>query len=228
MKNKGLIITIIILSICILGLTGYIVYDKVLNTNNENLKTNEQHGNQETVTIKSPTEFVNAIKKIEANLKKVTTYTIDYNGLSLTATKNEYNNIASIIVSYNGKQINKKFERELGYHTLNSYYFAKDNGLYIITLLSAPVAPEASTYIIAFDNNGNIKIDEVADYSIEVNEKDQTLLYEYKMGGGIVCAEPSLNQNDKYFETILYEYSQDEIKTKNMEALLVKDLPKCE
>lgn len=53
------------------------------------------------------------------------------------------------------------------------------------------------------------------------------ILYKYQMTGGIDCSMPELNQNTKYFETILYEYRNNEITIKNMEALLVKDLPKC-
>lgn len=62
-KNKGLIVLVIILTVLVLGLGGYIVYDNVLsknndtdinsnNSNNDNILDNDENGNKSEIITK--------------------------------------------------------------------------------------------------------------------------------------------------------------------------------
>ena len=175
MKNKGFIITIIILIICILVLSSYIVYDKI--TNIENNENKEEQDNTINNKISSPKEFINEISKTEKMFETQSAYTVNYEEFSFTATKNEYNNIENITIKYKDKQINKdlSMQGEFGLKGLNTYYFVEEIGLFILALEITPVADRPIRYIVAFDYNGNIKLDEAVNYDIEVDVNDMTL-----------------------------------------------------
>jgi len=98
-------------------------------------------------------------------------------------------------------------------------------GLFILTLLVTPVADEPVTYIIAFDTNGNIKIDEKVNYIIDIDDNKSTLNYRFHIGGGTECYEVDSNLNTIHSSVITYIYSHNEIE----EYFKVeKYLPKCE
>lgn len=234
-QNKGLIIIIIILTICVFGLSGYILYNKIINVDNNEIKDKqddnnikEEQNNNTNKNISTPEEFITEISEIEDILENQSSHTVNYNDFSFTAYKTkEYNNIEKIIIKYKGKQINKeRVNEELGFHTLKSYYFDEKTGLYIITLLPAPVADSPNTYIIAFDTNGNIKLDEINNYDIYVDNNRSTLIYEYYFGGGS-C--PENYELDKIFSSIIiYSYSHNGITEMSRLEKKFKDLPKCE
>lgn len=240
-QNKGLIIIIIVLIICVVGLSGYILYDKIINVDNNEIKdktddnnSKEEQNNNTNKNISTPEEFITEISKTEDILENQSSYTVNYNDFSFTAYKtSEYNNIKKIIIIYKGKQINKdNVNEEYGFHTLKSYYFDENKGLYIITLLPAPVADAPSTYIIAFDKNGNIKIDESnVNYNVNVDTNEKTLTYNYLVPGGIGdCYDSSMHLNieDIYSSNIIYKYDNNEIKEISKTTKHIKDLPKCE
>lgn len=231
MKNKGFIITIIILIICILGLSSYIVYDKI--TNIENNENKEEQDNTINNKISSPKEFINEISKTEKMFETQSAYTVNYEEFSFTATKNEYNHIENITIKYKDKQINKdlSMQGEFGLKGLNTYYFDEETGLFILALEITPVADRPIRYIVAFDDNGNIKLDEAVNYDIEVDVNDKTLTYHYSHPGGIGdCYEPSMGLDVNYiaYSNITYKYENNEIKEISKTTKYIKDLPKCE
>ena len=226
MKNKGLNIMIAILVICVLGLSGYILYDKILDTD----KLDVENKNNEI--IETQQEFINAISKTEKELESKSEYIINYKDFSFTASKNEYNNIGNIIIKYKDKQINKDLSKqgEYGLKTLNTYYFDEEKGLFILTLETTPVASSPNSYIIAFDSKGNIHLDESVGYEIYADENRKTLFYRYNLGGGIDCygRDVSLEENYIIESVIISWYTHNELTELTKVEKTYKDLPKCE
>lgn len=223
-KQKNIPI-IVILIICILGLSSFIIYDKVLNGDKNKVV------NKDNEHIDTPQDFINKIKKTEEELKNKEEYTVNYNDFSFTAYKNEYNNISNIIIKNKDKQISKDISKitDTGFHTLNSYYFDEETGLFILTLTITPVADSPRTYIIAFDTNGNIKLDEAVGYYIYVDENQSTLFYSYIMGGIGDCKEDNVDQEMIYSEIKEYKYyaNTNKIEKRTILNKKVKELPKC-
>ena len=207
-------------------MSGFIVYDKVLYTD----KTDDVNKSNEI--IENPQDFINKISKTEEELKNKSEYTVNYQDFSYTAHKNENNIIGNIVIKYKDKTINKDLSNETkidaGLHILNTYYFDESTGLFILTLLTAPVAAEPKTYIIAFDSNGNIKQDEMVRYNIYVDEKTKTLIYNYRMDGGLDCYEFVSQAERIHSSVIIYEYIKNEIIEISRLERKMKDLPKCE
>ena len=252
MKNRGLIITIIILVICVLGLFGFIIYDKVLsddvlgdghvndnNSDNNNIVDNEETKEDEkidnitsyNVIANSPNDFIKKMADIEKVLENKAKYVVSFSDLKFTVYKNEIapENFDNIIITYKDKMINKSnvISGSPGYHTLKSYYFDKESGLFLLTFLVAPQPAVGATYIIAFDNDGNVYMDEILLGSIEVNSKNYTLLHSYSPWTGQMCSGSDMDSMEIASETILYEYKNDTLEIKNKETVLVKDLPEC-
>lgn len=227
MKNKGLIIAVIILVIYVLGLSGFIIYDKVLSTDNVNNENGEMQENNDIQTITLAEGFISKIAQTESVLKNESEYTVNYNNLSYTAYKNENNIIENIVITYKGKQINKDLHGDVGFHTLKSYYFDENIGLFIITLLSAPVSATPNTYIVAFDINGNIKIDDIVSYDVSVNTDKSILTYNYLMGSGVNCYDSTTNGNEIYSSIITYKYVNNEIEKTSKVEKTYKELPQC-
>lgn len=223
-KQKNITI-IVVLVICVLGLSSFIVYDKVLKEDKNKVV------NKDNELIDTPQEFINEITKTEEELKNKEEYTVNYKDFSFTAYKNEYNNISNIKIKNNDKQINKDLSKitDTGFHTLNSYYFDDETGLFILTFTITPVADAPRTYIIAFDTNGNIKLDEAVEYDIYVDENQSTLFYIYIIGGGISCYGNSHSPETKYSSVITYKYTNDNeiMEIRRLEKTM-KELPKCE
>ena len=229
MKKKKNISVIVILVICILGLSSFIIYDKVLNED-KNKVVNKDNNE----VIDTPQKFINKIATTEEALKNKEEYTVNYKDFSFTAYRNEYNQIRNIIIKKNDKQINKDLSKitDTGFHTLNSYYFDEETGLFILTLTITPVASSPSTYIIAFDTNGNIKLDEAVGYQIYVDENKSTLFYTYILSGIGGCKSDSVDQEMIYSEIKEYQYFDNIDNTNKIEegTILnqkVKELPEC-
>lgn len=228
MKNK---IVFGLLIICVLGLLGYIVYDKMLSNDNDDNVIKEDDNNVNNLIATSALDFIDKIANSGNVLGTESIYVVSYNDLKFTAFVNEPNsrNIGKFEITYKGNVINTALQpSDLGYHTLKTYYFDKDSGAYIITMVQAPVAAVPSLYVFVFDNNGNVLMDEYAVGEVIVNEEETTLLHNFQLGGGITCFTDDMNPMEKYLETILYEYKNDKLNIINREALLVRDLPKCE
>lgn len=218
-KNRNLKVLAIILGIFVLGLGGYILYDKIVNNT---LTEDEAIDN-----------FVYEISMTEENLKNNNEYTVEYNDLVFQAYKHEeYNTIKNIVISYKGKQINKNLDSDMGFHTLNSYYFDKEDGLFIITFLYAPLADSPKTQIIAFDINGNIKLDDAVFKDVYVAENKNSLIYTYHVPGGYSCdcfdsTKGGVSLDDVCSSVEFYRYYDNKIE-KNYEIIKrFGDLPKC-
>lgn len=63
-KNKGLIITVIILAVLVVTLGGYIIYDKIIP--NENAKTDIKNSNKDNSNDKIKNEIEKTISEDEA------------------------------------------------------------------------------------------------------------------------------------------------------------------
>lgn len=229
MKNKGLIIIIIILIICVLGLSSCIIYEKVLTTDKSDMV------NKNDKIIETPQEFINTISKVENELESKSEHTVDYKDFSVTIIKNEYNYIENITIKYKDKQINKDLSMYgglYGLQKLKAFYFDEEIGLFILTLLTAPTASEQKTYIIAFDTNGNIHLDEQVGYSIYILTVDNSdkLVYLYLMDGRIDCYGMTsvISDNEIIKSTIIYDYIDNKITEIERLETTYKDLPKCE
>ena len=249
MKNKGLIIIIIILVICVLGLSGFIIYDKVLsndvvsdehvndnNSDSNNIVDNEQTKEDEktdnitsyNVVANSPNDFINKIADTEKVLENEVKYEVSFNDLKFIVHRIDSKLIRfdSIVITYKNETINKNGLNGL-YDTLNSYYFDKDEGLFILTFLP-PQSAIGETIIIAFDNNGKIYLDESVSGSVKVDNTDATLLNSYCKWTGEMCASSNMESTEIVCEKILYEYINDTLEVKNREITRVKDLPECD
>lgn len=227
-KTKNISI-IIILVICILGLSSFIIYDKVLKEDKNKVVNNDNNE-----LIDTPQKFINKIAKTEEDFKNKEEYSVNYKNFSFTAYRNEYNHIENIIIKNNDKQINKDLSKitDTGFHTLNSYYFDEEIGLFILTLTITPVTDSPSTYIIAFDTNGNIKLDEAVGYQIYVDENKSTLFYTYIMGGIGGCKTDNVDQEMIYSEIKEYKYfdnidNDNKIEEGTILNQKVKELPDC-
>lgn len=222
-KNIGMKTTIVILCLLVIVLSGYIVYDKVLNK--------EINSDSSSDIINSPKAFINNISKVEEILKNHSEYSVNYNDVTFKAYKNDNNIIENIEILYNGNQVNKDLRGDIGFHTLNAYYIEKSGGLFVITLLTAPVAANPSTYIIAFDENGNIKLDEITSHYIYVDENKANIIYRFHMGGGYDC--DCIDDNKNIYEGICssvigYDYFNNDIQEMYNITKKFEDLPKCQ
>lgn len=101
--------------------------------------------------------------------------------------------------------------------------------MFILTLLTAPVADISQTLIIAFDGNGNIKKDEIVEYEINVDVNNSTLFYAFYLGGGVNCyGNSDLDKELIHDSVIWYNYDGIEIREVSRYVNKLKDLPKCE
>ncbi|MBQ8192723.1 MAG: hypothetical protein IJZ46_01450 [Bacilli bacterium] len=218
-RNMGLKVLVVILCVLVLGLGGYILYDKIVNNT---LTEDEAIDN-----------FVYEISMTEENLKNNNEYTVEYNDLVFQAYKHEeYNTIKNIVISYKGKQINKNLDSDIGFLTLNSYYFDEEDGLFILTFLQAPIASHDVNHIIAFDINGNIVLDDTTLDHVYIVENKNSLISVYQAPGGYSCdcfdsTKGGVSLDDVCSSVEFYRYYDNKIE-KNYEIIKrFGDLPKC-
>ena len=110
-KNTGLIILVVVLSLLVLGLGGFIVYDKMMNKK-EDIKTEEKENNIDN-------DIDEKVKLKEEELKKLETYInkIENNSFILmNYSKPEYilteNNVQILKYSINGSEFSKEATEE--------------------------------------------------------------------------------------------------------------------
>lgn len=164
-NSKGLIVLVIILIICVLGLTGYILYNKNHkgdsdNLVNENQKTNEQ------------TKENNIYKNFSSNLKSEISKKYDSNNLNYQTISNEVvkdgyevflTKENTLYVKYNNANLLAKYgEYKIAENVLNFYIISTGQGggntLYFINE-DGTVGSADTEYNIENENQINIKKD---------------------------------------------------------------------
>lgn len=123
-RNRGLIITICILFLCVLGLGGYIVYDKVFDSKNANEST-------KTNDVTNPTGKTDTIDEILN--KKYKEFVINYNdkqnNCEPIASRDYYDYDNSYKVIVNGIKLNNnesKLELIRDYNDKKDYIYLND------------------------------------------------------------------------------------------------------
>lgn len=149
-NSKGLIVLVIILIICILGLGGYIVYDKILNkptptTDNTKSSTTKPINNEsETYIIDKNTKKVLTLEEIISSYKNYT----DMIDILKKYINDNYDKLYSNDL-YEKNKIIYEVEDSLKNNNYSLYYNNNDELIIIIT----PLIGEGMTSTFIYSNN---------------------------------------------------------------------------
>lgn len=181
--SKSTIVILIIVgivSISLAGVFGYISGKRIADKENKrqaiNDKVLEEKPKEEKkvceVTANNDQEFVNYISSVNSKFKasECEEYIVNYSSFKFIAegkSSIEYSgyNIEDIKLYYNDKQINIDVaagESNFGYSNLIQTSLMTDgvNTLYVIILNLEPISNQPSSYVIAFNQNGEVLLNE--------------------------------------------------------------------
>lgn len=137
-KNTGLVILTIILSVLVVALSGYIVYDKMLNNNDLDNNISDENGNNIIDNTENNSENLEELNFVrETRLTLIDEPNCTGRGTPLMATIEDDGNIS---IAQDGGAVeiqvgNAKYLYRVGILACNSfklYYITEDNELYVI------------------------------------------------------------------------------------------------
>lgn len=185
-NNKGLIITIVVLSVLVILLIGYISYDKFLSGNNN--ENNQSYSNNNTQDNEDTNNNENTEIDNSANLD------FDFNELSNTLHSYvQKNNITTLISNCQSKNVNAGDPPESEYkntevstNTIDIIIKKLKTAKSIdkdVTYSWSSCPPKSVTYYISVNSNDQSEVHSQKVFSLNYADSNDTLLVSYNKKG---------------------------------------------